>query len=373
VARVTAGASKTTRAAASPAVWLFGPGFDLPWLFGGALISVLAIALCLGLGVSVVAIWWAWLLLFDGPHMMAAYTRTYMAPGEWKRRRRLLGASLATFAVGPICLIAGAIAGRSEPFLLFLGGATLYGYYHVVRQHYGFVALYRAKAGERSRLGFYADKWCLYLGCWIPYVGFLITHPRARALVGLDEAAPMGVQVVLGGAWLACLLLWLAISMSAPPGARNPTKMVYGIGVVALHGLAYYVIGQYEPVYAASVGPDQDFLLLSVVITVLHNVQYVGLVLAHNRSRYRMPALRYLGICLSFSMVYFGLAALTGVFPGVTLWSHHLAFGVSVGQIGLALWWGLALHHYVLDQYIWRIHDDPSLREHLGLATSAAA
>jgi hypothetical protein len=44
--------------------------------------------------------------------------------------------------------------------------------------------------------------------------------------------------------------------------------------------------------------------------------------------------------------------------PGVT---------PSANQIGLCLWWGLALHHYWLDQRIWRVRADAPLRRSLGL------
>ena len=59
-----------------------------------------------------------------------------------------------------------ALTGSERPFLLFLGSATFYGYYHVVRQHYGFVALYNAvnRAAEPSSVAL--DKWTLYVGCW---------------------------------------------------------------------------------------------------------------------------------------------------------------------------------------------------------------
>ena len=37
-------------------------------------------------------------------------------------------------------------------------------------------------------------------------------------------------------------------------------------------------------------------------------------------------------------------------------------------QIGLCLWWGLAMNHYYLDQKIWRIRGDDELKRSLRLA-----
>src|SRR5690606_8559823 len=137
-----------------------------------------------------------------------------------------------------------------------------------------------------------------------------------------------------------------------------------------------------------------------------HNVQYVALVYVHNRSRYRVKpeeprgivedphiaseqrvegsyrtdvlatpdagaaswishsALRYALICLSFAGVYVVLAAAIGVYPGVQLFAARSVWGISMNQLGLALWWGLAFQHYWLDQRIWRIKDVPALLVH---------
>ena len=118
----------------------------------------------------------------------------------------------------------------------------------------------------------------------------------------------------------------------------------------------------------ASNGPDQDFLLISILVVIFHNVQYLGLVWFHNRNRYgestghglaqlvnRSPAY-FLGACALFSAVIsFASACATGAFPGCAPFADRQLGPVSWNQIGLCLWWGLAMNHYVLDQKIWRI------------------
>src|SRR5207302_9239771 len=71
----------------------------------------------------------------------------------------------------------------------------------------------------------------------------------------------------------------------------NP-KTAYLLITVLLYGAIYFAVARYEPVYARSTGPDQDFLLLSIVIVIFHNVQYLGLVWFHNRNRYGASARR---------------------------------------------------------------------------------
>src|SRR5262245_6088558 len=365
--------------------WLVSRAFDLTWFFGGAALSLVVLALYFA-GAPIVALWWIWLLAFDGPHIAAAFTRTYLDAGEWRRRPGMLLGSLLTFAVGPLCLAAGIALGSPLPFLAFLAFATFYGYYHVVRQHYGFVALYNTVNRDwepaRGRL----DRWTLYIGCWAPYFYFLVTHPRARELLRMPAGAPAPIEtalaVALAAAW-TIVLAHFAVYHFRRDGwrVRNP-KAPYLAATVVLYGFIYFAIARLEPVYGASQGPDQDFLLLSIVIVIFHNVQYVGLVWFHNRNRYadrtghglaglvnRAP-LTFLGACGLFSLaVYFTFACSTGVFPACQWFTGSSGIGpVTVNQIGLCLWWGLAINHYYLDQKIWRIRGDEELRRSLRLA-----
>jgi hypothetical protein len=113
---------------------------------------------------------------------------------------------------------------------------------------------------------------------------------------------------------------------------------------------------------------------------MVHNAQYVALVYVHNRSRYRggarehgaaawvsHSAPRYLFVCFAFSIVYFAIARGTGAFPVFQGFEGAMLGPLRVNDLALSMWWGIALHHYYLDQRIWRIQEDPALREHLGL------
>jgi len=365
--------------AASPR-WLVSKGFDLTWFFGGAALSLLFLALYFGVGAPIVALWWIWLLAFDGPHIGAAFTRTYLDANEWRTRPQLLLVSLLTFVVGPIFLAANVVTRSEDPFLLFLGFATFYGYYHVVRQHYGFVALYNAV--NRDVASMRIDRWTLYIGCWAPYVYFLITHPKARQLLRLPIGHRTPVEQFVAFALLAVWIVAIAgySVYSIRRNVANP-KVPYLVLTVLLYGIIYFAIARFEPVYGASQGPDQDFLLLSIVIVIFHNVQYVGLVWFHNRNRYgeseghglahfvnRSPLI-YLAACAVFSAaIYFTFACSTGVFPICQWFTANRLGAIRWNQIGLCLWWGLAFNHYYLDQKIWRIRGDPALKKNLGLA-----
>jgi hypothetical protein len=52
---------------AAPPRWLVSRRFDLAWFFGGAALSAIFLALYFVVGAPIVALWWVWLLAFDGP------------------------------------------------------------------------------------------------------------------------------------------------------------------------------------------------------------------------------------------------------------------------------------------------------------------
>jgi hypothetical protein len=366
--------------------WLVSRAFDLTWFFGGAALSLLVLALFFLAGAPIVALWWIWLIAFDGPHIGAAFTRTYFDADEWRRRPALLLTSLLTFGVGPLFLIASVLTRSEYPFLAFLAFATFYGYYHVVRQHYGFVALYNTVNHDWDRRSVALDRSTLYIGCWAPYAYFLLTHPKARELIRLPAGDPSAIESILAYAiaavWLAAIGRFVFEHIRRDGlRLRNP-KTPYLVGTVLLYGFIYFAIARFEPVYGASQGPDQDFLLLSIVIVIFHNVQYVGLVWFHNRNRYegqqghglagfvnRAPGM-FLAVCALFSLgIYLTFACSTGVFPSCQWFGDRQAFGpLTWNQIGLCLWWGLAMNHYYLDQKIWRIRGDDALKHSLRLA-----
>jgi hypothetical protein len=248
----------------------------------------------------------------------------------------------------------------------------------VTRQHYGFLALYRARAGERGRL--LLDRIVLYGGTWTPYLAFLVSNPRARALAGFAPTqgiSPLFVAllVVFG----ACLVVFAVSEWTRPGRERSAPKIGYVLLAITTTGIGYFAVGSREPIYAASTTPDQDFVVVSMIASVFHAVQYVGLVWHHNARRYEGQQgdlarwasarfARYALVLLAFSIFYGALAASTGVYPKLVALAGARVGPVTANQLALALWWGIAIHHYWLDQNIWRIRGDRPLAKALGLA-----
>ncbi len=349
--------------------WIEGPGFDLAAFFAPALLGLAAFAAVAALGASPLLLLWLWIVAFDGPHMLAAYSRAYGDPALWRTRKWLLIGSLGAFLVGPALVAMGSGLGADWPFSAFLLLMTFYSYHHVVRQHWGFAALYAARGASPLPR---ARRHLLYLSCWCPYFAFLLTHPSLRQLAG-PELSVNAAAVASSLAWV-CIATW-ALTLLCALGlvqrarrAGQPTQSTAYLALTALfHGLVYLGLARAEPLFPAAQNLDQTFMMLAVVGGVFHSAQYVALIaLFHVRSS-QTPALaptwfgrswqRLLLVAVPFLALYAGVACLTNVYP-----SCSLGFSGETSRWALALWWGFALHHYWLDERIWHVRSDKRLR-----------
>ena len=170
---------------------------------------------------------------------MAAYTRTYVDKEEWRTRPGVLGLSLLCFAVGPVCLVIDRATASDTAFTGFLAVGVLYGFYHVVRQHYGFLALYKSKSQDRA--DFKLDRWFLYFGAWAPYLWFTFAHPATRRVMRMD-VTPSPVErallLILAVGWGVAFLAWTTRALASPERRKHATKIAYvlvAVGPLRFH------------------------------------------------------------------------------------------------------------------------------------------
>jgi hypothetical protein len=103
------------------------------------------------------------------------FSRTYFDRTERKNRARLLWGSLLFFAVGPLLVWAGA------GFAFFV--AALWAYYHLVKQHYGFMVLTRKRTVTLVKVDNALDRLFLLFAFNYPFVKFIARDPEAMARV----------------------------------------------------------------------------------------------------------------------------------------------------------------------------------------------
>jgi hypothetical protein len=370
---------------ASKGAWIEGPGFDLTLFFGPAALSLLAFISCVALGAPPLLWLWFWLICFDGPHMLATYSRAYGDLGMWRSRKRLLLGSCLAFAVGPALLLLASWLGEPGVFTVFLAAMSVYSFHHVVRQHWGFASLYGARtlAAGGTKLASGKSRFWFYGVCWAPYVAFILTHPSLTKEVPAGSALRFAGELTglgLLGFWLIAIARFARHLQRAWQQRVPLQQSAYLLLTALFHGLLFFLVAHFEPIFHGAVGLDQEFMLLGLMNGMFHSAQYLGLVgLFHRRSAHvsNTPPTwfathpgRALAVLVPFVLFYVGVACATGVYPGCQIWLGRHLQQLSVNQFALAIWWGFALHHYWLDERIWHVRSDPQLRAVFELAKS---
>jgi len=330
--------------------WLFSPAVDL-WTFGGS--AALSFAL-LGLGAWLGILHsdspeWTWItcvLLIDVAHVYATGFRVYFDRQELARRPQLyFGTPLACFAIG--------WAVYSESPAAYWRILAYLAVFHFIRQQYGWVMLYRAKAGESGAWSRRLDAATIYLATLHPLAVWHAHLPRSfRWMIEGDFAElPGWLPRLTGPLWGALLVSYFARSLWSGLWHRrwNPGKDL----VVATTALCWYV---------GIVVFDSDYAF-TVTNVVIHGIPYFVIVYfawqksaGHSGgtpvSRWR-PLLLFLGAvwALAFAEellwdrgVWDDRAPLFG--GG---WRIPNPGGILVPLLGVP-----QLTHYVLDGFIWK-------------------
>ena len=247
-----------------PLPWLFSAKTDLLTFGGSAVVALLLVAVGWPLG------WlerdtpdWLWVvsvLLIDVAHVYATGFRVYFDRAELRRRAWLYWlVPLLAFGIGA--------ALYSEGASLFWRTLAYVAVFHFVRQQYGWVALYRAKAGERDSLGRAIDLAAIYLATIYPLV-FWHSHSRRFSwFIASDFAElPVLAERILAPIYWASLVLYAARSAYRAIWQQriNPGKDL----VVATTALCWYV---------GIVGLNSDYAF-TVTNVITHGVPYLVLV-----------------------------------------------------------------------------------------------
>ncbi len=332
--------------------WIVSRGVDLSLISGSSLAGYAYIALYSGLHVPISLLWWFWSIGFDGTHIFATASRTFFDRESRRERGRLLfGSAAFFFALGPALVLAG-----WKPVLALLVGT--WAYYHVARQHYGFMVLYKVKNRDLAPADNRLDR--LLLGTMLvfpPFHRFFIHHPEELGIprrLALATAAPW-LEPALWAALAATALAWLLRQFARRQNGEpvNVPKLLLFAGVFPLHWLTFAWMS-----WQAAVP----------TVTIVHNLQYHALVWFHNRNRYsdQTAAARHGWIPPAVARSFTRYAALGLLFsaayriPGFALGARFdLAFGFFCG---------FGLTHYFLDSRIWRVRHDRGLRAALRLA-----
>jgi hypothetical protein len=292
-----------------------------------------------------------WGVLFDGTHVWGTYARSYLAddstsqsglPSRWWWGLLLVGPALAVLdhllcTPGP-----SQMAQAGWLFRSFLLTAYLWAYWHLVRQHYGFVVLYRRKERDSSQRR-PLDVLLLWGGAIYPYLRFSLSDAYRQSgmpqTVPLAWTAPLTHLVDFGfGLFLLVLLIaWLA----SPAEERQLGPRHLLVAVVVLFHIAVFAL-------------LDNLLTITATLTIFHNLQYHRIVWQYERGHGRVPSrsiVRYLAFGIALGVVWYGPRLI-----GLAVAEADLLRNVLLG-VG----WGVAFHHYLVDGRIWRVRRSPGV------------
>jgi hypothetical protein len=279
-----------------------------------------------------------WGIVFDGTHVWGTYARSYLAPDAGSRAALPGRWSWAVLAVGPALALAGA-----PLFAFFQLDAYLWGYWHLVRQHYGFLMLYRRRAGEHDRRGARLDTLLLWVCCGYPYLRFSLGDAYVASglplLLPPERLASLRAPLDVAFVAIVAALAGLVLSGHLEPFRPGPKHLLLVI-VVGFHLLVFALL--------------DHLLTILATLTIFHNLQYHRIVWQYERGCGRVPSgglARYLALGLGLGVLWYG----------ARVFGAAVATSETVRNVLLGLGWGVAFHHYIVDGRIWRVRRSPGV------------
>jgi hypothetical protein len=328
--------------------WIISQRDDLTWFIGSALAGYLAIAL-LWAGFPIIPIQFVWFFVIDSPHVMATATRTYLDKEERRKLGWLLWIPIPLLLVGP----AMALAGKAAIFFLF---AFCWQQFHVTKQHFGFMMLYKGKNRERDPYDRKLDRWFLLSSLFVPLAWFILrTEPALQNWLGSAMRLAWIKNAVLLGYAALCAAWLVRQAQKLRAGAEmNWPKLGLLAGVVPLQWLAL--------LFGAQFGPS-GVLQAAIPLGIFHGLQYHRVLWFHNQNRYNKPdAVERNGLAAVLAKKSWRYLAAA---MGLNLVVQFMPQALFPYQAVQAALWGIPFTHYWLDAKIWHVRGDQELAEAL--------
>jgi hypothetical protein len=328
--------------------WIVSPRYDTLF-FTASLAVPLAMWAAFSFGVMTgVAVYVTFQLVFNLPHNFQTWTMSVLDEDDRAKNGRVyVIAAIVTLLVFAVPMIAS-----PDGVYPWVRDALIYwGYYHLVRQHYGFQRLYERKMGGVSE----RESW--WYGRFLDAVSYLpllirfrdpelmtIHAGTARAWIHhpvLPSPVITGLIVLYGGVIVAAVghHVW-----AYAKGRRGlmPRALLL-LSVTVCFGLAAVVIS--------------DLIVAIAIVTSFHNIQYLGLVWFHNRNRANQGDTRGNTAIGWLASGRVALYAAVSIFYGLAIFAPRALFQTTrLGELPITF---VVAMHYFVDARVWRFKDYP--------------
>lgn len=343
--------------------WLVSARYDLCFFIGSCALTFLFYGLYrvadrMGFvlhGDRILITYFVFTAFFDHPHIFQTFSRTHLDRAEFQHRKGLYTWGIAAFIAAGFVVAA---LGWEGQVLVF---AAAYGTWHIIRQHWGFLRMYKVLNDDREPLDDWLDGATFYVGM---FAGFFNDYADVRGPVviyGDLRAWFPSLPPDLGEIGWSLFLILLVLF-----GFRQVWRVMEGkaINLPKILLMAAALTTHYFVFFATAT----PFLVAEALETAYHDVQYQGWIMHYQKQRFgtatAVPPLAgrapkrvkgrssVVGKWLAMAMLY-GL--LVGVLEIVGLQHKGWAFLFLPFTM-------LVLFHYYIDGKIWRLRDYPELR-----------
>jgi hypothetical protein len=271
--------------------------------------------------------------------------------------------------------------------LIFFFIAGLWAYYHLVKQHYGFMVLYKKKNNDLAPVDNALDRLLLLFAFNYPFVAFVANDPEAMARVPAAlHSGVNGLATILLVATIVLAVAWLGRQFQRAMAGEplNVPKYLLLAAAIPMHWIVLLTPMPHKPI------------AIVAILTIYHNLQYHRLIWFHNK-KYQLSSsplavketaggatvelrqkygaaelisrrlLYYVAFGVLFGLIYQGPRQILGY---ISLKSGDGVAGAQsfATQLGISFLWGYAFIHYYLDSKIWRIRRDPSVGKALNMS-----
>ncbi len=344
--------------AARQEYWLFSRSMDLSVFLGSAVVSLLLLVVGWRLGfLNADTPDWTWIsaiLLIDVAHVWSTSFRVYFDIEEYKRRIWL-------YTLVPVLGYIFGVVLYSESEMTFWRILAYIAVFHFVRQQYGWVSLYRAKAKETSNVTWWIDALAVYLATLYPLVFWMSASKRNFSwfVDGDFVSIPSLIETVLFPVYILALAIYFgkSIYLYFSEGFLNIGKDI----VVLTTAICWYV-------GIVALNSDYAFTVTNVII---HGVPYFALIYFYAKSRRNDSTKFYRALSsnwLVFLATLWFLAYVEELFWHRGVWhERNWMFGSNwdIDNWKMFLVPLLAvpqLTHYVLDGFIWKRKSNANFR-----------
>lgn len=326
--------------------WIVSPKYDLFFFIGSCVFTLFFFALYLGAsrmgwflgGDRILITYFVFTAFFDHPHIFQTFARTHGDRAEFERRK-----GLHTWGIAAFILAGGAVIAMGWEAELIVC-AAVFGTWHIIRQHAGFLKVYKGINRDREPLDNVLDLGTFYTGTFAclfhDYTDLREPIQIYGALrVRFPDLPPAPAD------WLWTLFLVFLVAL----GFRQVWLVGMGrrVNLPKLLLMAAALLTHYFVFFAAAV----PFLVAEALETAYHDVQYQGWIMHYQRRRFNAKhvVLKWGLLALAYGLCVGAIETLGLMRPGWT-W-------VFVPFTMLVIW------HYYVDGRIWKFSEDPELRD----------